>query len=121
MTNATTADGQSASDICITPSMICEGLWKGVVRVEVNENDELICRIGSYYFKFDIFWNDQYPNLAMYLVHTSMDELVGNIYEALEDMKGDDEYEYYYWYIIERFRQDLKEAIIRRNIDEKDN
>lgn len=105
VTNATTVDGQSASDICITPSMICEGLWKGDVRVEVNENDELICRIGSYYFKFDIFWHDQYPNLAMYLVHTSMDELLTNIQDALYDLKGSDEYEYYYWYLTERLKE----------------
>jgi len=85
--------------------MICEGLWKGVVGVEVNENNELICRIGSYYFKFDIFWNNYYPNLTMYLVHTSIDELVINIMGALNGLNGDDEYNYYYWYLKERLKE----------------
>lgn len=105
VTNATTADGVSASDICITPSMIREGLWKGIIRVEVNVSDELICGIGCYWFRFDIFWHDHYPNLAMYLVHSSMDELVANIMDALDDLMGDTEYEYYCWYLTERLKE----------------
>lgn len=85
--------------------MIYVGLWKGIIKVEVINGDELICRIGQYTFKFDIFWNDRYPNLTMYLVHTNLEELLTNIQDALYDLKGSDEYEYYYWYLTERLKE----------------
>lgn len=104
MTSVTTADGASASNNQITKQMICEGLWKGIVKIEVNDSNELICKIGGYWFIFDTFWNDHYTNLTIYLVHTDIIELVVNIFSAIEDMKNTNEYKYYYWYLKENLK-----------------
>ena len=90
----------------ITKKMVKEGYDKGIIKLVVNNDaDGVVCQIGDNWFYFGGLEAEVYTDVKQYVEDMSKDEIIRDIYEALQDFEDledfYDEYLYYYSILVE--------------------
>ena len=90
----------------ITKKMIREGYKKGVIKLITNEDaDGVVCQIGDNWFFFGGLESELYNDAKQYAEDMRENEILRDIYDALDDFRNTtelyDEYLYYYFILVE--------------------
>lgn len=94
----------------ITREMVFNGYYHGTVELTRNYAEETVCQIGEHWFFFGYDKCVSDMDLLEYVTNNTPSTIINDIYQTLEDIRenienGDtemeDEYNYYYWYLME--------------------
>ena len=91
----------------LSKEMIKKGIEEGIIRFIVDPNMEhgTVCEIGAYWFYFGGLTAEE-ENPDEFLQSANIDDIVNDIYDALEDIHKDtpSEYLYYLCYLTENLK-----------------
>ena len=96
----------------ITKERIKQGIDKGIVHFVVDPNIEhgTVCKIGAYWFYFGGLTAEE-ENPDEFLQNANINDIVNDIYDALEDFRKENpwEYGYYSCYLTENLNSETPE------------